>query len=411
AGQRTRRRTDAAGPALLDDARVHAPGQAPARAARLARRGDRRGHGGRHRRGARAVPHGAHARRRPGGGVLRPVRLARRRHGAPLGPFRPLGGLPRLDARPRLRRRRVRRDHPVVRAAPRRGHRPVGHDGGARVPRARQRRPVRAGPGRGRRRDGAGRHRRARRPAGARAGAVRVRRGGAARRRGRGGAHAARAREPRHGAPADGGGAAAARAVGARHPGACRGRGRGGVVNVADLYTFAWRHATKVPEPVLRAVFTAVADVTWLRRGKAVRRMEANYARLRPELDEAAVRRLSRAGMRSYMRYFREAFTLQGVTPDQLRARVRVEGYDEHVRPVIADGGAAALALGHLGNWDLAGAYGSQNLAGVLTVAERLKPAELFDEFVRFRNALGIEVLPLGGGDVLGALVRGAKEG
>jgi KDO2-lipid IV(A) lauroyltransferase len=154
-----------------------------------------------------------------------------------------------------------------------------------------------------------------------------------------------------------------------------------------------------------------VADVTWLRRGKGVRRMEGNYARVRPDLDAAAVRRLSRAGMRSYMRYFREAFTLQGVTADQLRARVRLEGYDEHVRPVIADGGAVSLALGHLGNWDLAGAYGSQNLAGVLTVAERLKPDELFDQFVRFRGSLGIDVLALGDGDVLGALIRGAKEG
>ncbi|MCP2265792.1 phosphatidylinositol mannoside acyltransferase [Promicromonospora thailandica] len=182
-------------------------------------------------------------------------------------------------------------------------------------------------------------------------------------------------------------------------------------MNVASAYTFAWRNATRIPEPVLRALFTVVADVTWLRHGKAVRRMEANYARVRPDLDAAAVRRLSRAGMRSYMRYFREAFTLQGVSTERLRARVRLEGYDEHVRPVIADGGAVSLALGHLGNWDLAGAYGSQNLAGVLTVTERLKPAELFDEFVRFRGSLGIEVLPLGGGDVLGALVRGAKEG
>ncbi|MEV0889773.1 phosphatidylinositol mannoside acyltransferase [Promicromonospora sp. NPDC050262] len=182
-------------------------------------------------------------------------------------------------------------------------------------------------------------------------------------------------------------------------------------MDIAGLYTFAWRNATKIPEPVLRAVFTAVADVTWLRRGKSVRRMESNYARVRPDLDAAAVRRLSRVGMRSYMRYFREAFTLQGVTSERLRARVRVEGYDEHVRPVIADGGAASLALGHLGNWDLAGAYGSQYLASVLTVAERLKPDELFQEFVRFRGSLGIEVLALGNGDVLGSLVRGAKEG
>ncbi|WP_129787653.1 phosphatidylinositol mannoside acyltransferase [Promicromonospora panici] len=182
-------------------------------------------------------------------------------------------------------------------------------------------------------------------------------------------------------------------------------------MNVASVYTFAWRNATKIPEPVLRGLFTLVADLTWLRHDKSVRRMEANYARVRPDLDDAAVRRLSRAGMRSYMRYFREAFTLQGISPERLRARVRVEGYDEHVRPGVDAGGAAALALGHLGNWDLAGAYGSRYLSNVLTVAERLKPDELFEEFVRFRTSIGIKVLPLGNGDTLGALIRGAKEG
>ncbi|MFD2024008.1 phosphatidylinositol mannoside acyltransferase [Promicromonospora aerolata] len=182
-------------------------------------------------------------------------------------------------------------------------------------------------------------------------------------------------------------------------------------MDVAAAYTFAWRNATKIPEPVLRALFTVVADVTWLRHGKSVRRMEDNYARVRPDLDAAGVRRLSRAGMRSYMRYFREAFTLQGVTTQELRERVRVEGYDEHVRPVVDSGGAVSLALGHLGNWDLAGAYGSQYLASVLTVAERLKPDELFEEFVRFRASLGIDVLALGNGDVLGSLIRSAKEG
>ncbi|WP_369373590.1 phosphatidylinositol mannoside acyltransferase [Promicromonospora sp. Populi] len=182
-------------------------------------------------------------------------------------------------------------------------------------------------------------------------------------------------------------------------------------MDLAAVYTFAWRNATKVPEPLLRGLFTVVADLTWLRRTKSVRRMEANYARVRPDLDAAAVRRLSRTGMRSYMRYFREAFTLQGVSPERLRARVRVEGYDEHVRPVVDAGGSVSLALGHLGNWDLAGAYASRHLADVLSVAERLKPEELFEEFLRFRNSIGIEVLALGQGDVLGSLVRGAKEG
>lgn len=188
---------------------------------------------------------------------------------------------------------------------------------------------------------------------------------------------------------------------------------------VATAYTFAWRHAAKVPEPVLRAGFTLAADVAWLRRGSGVRRMEANYARVRPDLDAAAVRRLSRAGMRSYLRYFREAFTLQGATPEQIAARVRVVG-EENVRAhVEPDGpgtpperrGAVALALGHLGNWDLAGAWASRHLGPVLTVAERLEPPELFEEFVAFRTSLGIDVLPLGDGDVFRRLVSGATAG
>ncbi|CAM3578581.1 phosphatidylinositol mannoside acyltransferase [Isoptericola cucumis] len=181
-------------------------------------------------------------------------------------------------------------------------------------------------------------------------------------------------------------------------------------LDVAKLYTFAWRHAPKVPEPVLRAAFTLVADVTWCCRTQGVRRLEANYARVRPDLDGPALRRLTRAGMRSYMRYFREAFTLQGATPEQVTARVRVEGL-ENLQPHVDAGRGVSLALAHLGNWDLAGAYASAHIAPVLTVAERLKPEELFQEFVAFRRSLGIEALPLGDADVFRSLVRGGAAG
>lgn len=181
-------------------------------------------------------------------------------------------------------------------------------------------------------------------------------------------------------------------------------------IDVAKAYTFAWRNAPKVPELVLRAGFTAVADVTWFRRGAGVRQLEANYARVRPELDERQVRRLAKAGMRSYMRYFREAFTLQGLSPARRDARVRVAGYD-NIAAHVAEGTALSLALAHLGNWDLAGAYASPNIAPVLTVAERLKPEALFQQFLRFRRSIGIDVLPLGEGDVFRNLVRGARAG
>ncbi|MCL2595748.1 MAG: phosphatidylinositol mannoside acyltransferase [Promicromonosporaceae bacterium] len=182
------------------------------------------------------------------------------------------------------------------------------------------------------------------------------------------------------------------------------------MANNAKFYLFAWRHAPKVPEPILRGLFNVVADVAWLKRGKGVRRLEANYARVRPDLDAKAVRRLSRAGMRSYLRYFREAFTLQSATQEQINARVRLVGR-ENALDVIDGDAAAVLALGHLGNWDLAGAFATPNIAPVLTVAEKLKPEQLFAEFLKYRKNIGIEALGLGDPGVFDELVHGAKAG
>ena len=61
--------------------------------------------------------------------------------------------------------------------------------------------------------------------------------------------------------------------------------------------------------------------------------------------------------------------------------------------------------LGHMGNWDTAGAWGSRELGPVVTVAERLKPEEVYAEFLAFRESLGMTILPLtGGGDVFAQL-------
>jgi KDO2-lipid IV(A) lauroyltransferase len=125
--------------------------------------------------------------------------------------------------------------------------------------------------------------------------------------------------------------------------------------------------------------------------------MRANYARVRPELDEAGLDALVRDGMRRYLRYYCEAFRLQDLGPGDLAARVRVEG-DGPVREVIDGGGSVIAFLGHLGNWDLAGAWGTTHLGPVTTVAERLRPEEVFAEFLAFRESLGMTIIPLTGG-------------
>ncbi|NMR20119.1 phosphatidylinositol mannoside acyltransferase [Cellulomonas fimi] len=183
-------------------------------------------------------------------------------------------------------------------------------------------------------------------------------------------------------------------------------------MNVGRAFALAWRLGGRIPEPVLRLAATVGADVAWWRRGGGVRQLERNLARLRPDASPRELRRLSRAGMRSYLRYYREAFALSGYSPEQLAARVRVIG-GEAVRDRIQAGGTVPVALGHMGNWDLAGAYATVHLGPITTVAERLEPAELFQEFLRFREGLGMRIIPLdgSGGEVFRKLLRVARGG
>ncbi len=62
----------------------------------------------------------------------------------------------------------------------------------------------------------------------------------------------------------------------------------------------------------------------------------------------------------------------------------------------------AVLALSHSGNWDAAGAWVAAMGMPITTVAERLQPEELYERFLAFRQGLGMEILPLTGGDAAG---------
>ncbi|MBX9246047.1 phosphatidylinositol mannoside acyltransferase [Actinotalea ferrariae] len=176
-------------------------------------------------------------------------------------------------------------------------------------------------------------------------------------------------------------------------------------------FLLAWRLAARLPEDVVRAVMLVAADVAALRRGGGVRRLEANLRRARPDADARTLRRLARAGMRTYLRYFAEAFTLGRVTDEQVLARVRPVGEDR-IRAELDAGRGVLLALGHQGNWDLAGAWASRHLAPVTTVAERLEPPEVFDEFVRLRESHGMTIIPLdAGSDVFRSLISAVRAG
>jgi len=177
----------------------------------------------------------------------------------------------------------------------------------------------------------------------------------------------------------------------------------------AKLFLIAWRIIDRFPEVLVRTIAMAVSDLAWLRRGKGVRQLEKNLRRVRPTVNQRHLRRLSRLGMRAYTRYYVDAFRLRSFTDAQIRARCRIVNR-ELLDEVFAAGKSAVLGLGHIGNWDLAGRYAGLEIAPVTTVAERLKPPEVFDAFVEFRESMGMEIFALGDEGIvrglLGALRR-----
>jgi lauroyl/myristoyl acyltransferase len=170
-------------------------------------------------------------------------------------------------------------------------------------------------------------------------------------------------------------------------------RVRGGLISAGS------RLVAALPEAPLRAVFRVGADVAWVRHGRGVQQLEANLRRVvGPEVSEREARRLSRRAMRSYARYWLEFLRLPELGQDRILSRMKVEG-EQFLADAMARGNGAILALPHAGNWDHAGAWVALRGYPFTTVAERLEPAAVFDRFVEIRERLGMEVLPLTGGD------------
>ncbi|WP_127358014.1 phosphatidylinositol mannoside acyltransferase [Actinacidiphila soli] len=177
------------------------------------------------------------------------------------------------------------------------------------------------------------------------------------------------------------------------------------------LYGAGWGAVKRLPEPVANRLGRDIADLAWRRRGKGVARLESNLRRIVPDVDEERLRELSRAGMRSYLRYWMESFRLPAWS--QERVRDGFEPKDIHyLTDGLASGRGVILALPHMGNWDLAGAWVTTKLeTPFTTVAERLKPETLYDRFVAYRESLGMEVLPHNGGEAFGTLARRLRAG
>ncbi|MFL6026933.1 MAG: phosphatidylinositol mannoside acyltransferase, partial [Friedmanniella sp.] len=117
-------------------------------------------------------------------------------------------------------------------------------------------------------------------------------------------------------------------------------------------FAAGWGAVKLLPEPVARGTFDRVGSWAAGRDGRGVQQLRANLRvatgdRLtEPELADLTVR-----AVRSYARYWQEAFRLPKLSSARIVANTQLPGI-EHVDAVRAQGRGAVLVLPHSGNWD-----------------------------------------------------------
>ena len=170
--------------------------------------------------------------------------------------------------------------------------------------------------------------------------------------------------------------------------------------SIANLgFGLGWSAVKRMPERAAYSTFERIADTMWARHGTSVKRLESNLRRVvGPEVTQEELRVLSREGMRTYFRYWCEAFRLPDWSRERIVDSITIIG-DDILAEALAEERGVVIALPHMGNWDHAGAWATLAHRPVFSVAERLEPEDLYEKFLAFRRGLGMDITPLTGGD------------
>lgn len=165
-------------------------------------------------------------------------------------------------------------------------------------------------------------------------------------------------------------------------------------------YALGWRTVPLLPRAVGATVFGLAGEKAAGRGGVGVRRLRTNLARVVPEASEAELDELVGDAMRSYARYWHEAFRLPAEDFGSVATKFASDTVGaSHVDAALSAGNGAVVALPHSGNWDAVGLWLAQTYGSVTAVVERLEPESAYRRFARFREKLGMQIVPLTGGD------------
>lgn len=180
---------------------------------------------------------------------------------------------------------------------------------------------------------------------------------------------------------------------------------------LAFAWNAVWEAARRLPEPLAFGLADLLAIVAHtlaarrralirgnlarvLRQGEGAAKGDAKGEAEAEGAGKAALDSAVRQAFRSYARYWVEAFRAADLDPADLDARTTTEGF-EHLDGVLEGGRGAIVLLAHHGSWDVAARWAESHGYHLAVVAEVVRPRALFAKFVRLREAIGLEVVPL----------------
>ena len=166
---------------------------------------------------------------------------------------------------------------------------------------------------------------------------------------------------------------------------------------LTDLgYWTGWNILSLLPESLIRLLFDTVGKCVWQKKITGIKQLELNLSRATglPK-DSRQIRELSLQNIKNYLRYYREVFLIPRWSVKQINDKVIIKNVEE-VDAALKTGGII-IALPHMGNWDLAGAWAANYFGSLCTVAERLRPEGVYQKFLKVRRNLGISLIGLEG--------------
>ena len=146
-----------------------------------------------------------------------------------------------------------------------------------------------------------------------------------------------------------------------------------------------WRHAAASP-----------GGAAWFVLSGAQRKAALdNYAAaLGVDRSDPEVARVARRAFQNYGRMLMDFILLGSLTPQELVARITIDGRD-HLDEALSRGRGAIMAVPHMGSWDMAGSYAGAVGYRIAAVADRF-PGSLNDAVVKTRQRFGLNVITLG---------------